>query len=419
MTPRTEGASPTLSRSQYARLILILGALAAFGPLSIDMYLPGFADIARDLDADLGRVQLTLPAFFIGLGIGQLFYGPLADRYGRIPPLRIGLVIYVLASIGCALAPDVEAMLVLRFVQALGSCAGMVIALAMVRDLFEARDVARVFSRMILVMGVAPIVAPFAGTFVLGTLGWRAIFWFLAFFGAACLVAVSLGLPETRSRTAGGRFRLGDVLRVYAHLLSERRFLGYTLLGALANAGLLVYITGAPFIFLEYLEVSPTGFSWLFALNAAGFIFGAQVNARLLVHFTTDALLRYANRACQLFALVLLLSALLSVRNVAIIVVPLFCFLFGLAFVRPNAMAEALAQHGERAGAAAALSGSLAFVIATAGGALLGALHDGTLVPFAGILTGLSVLGPVLLRAIVGPVAAGSGRRRGTRASSS
>ena len=150
MTPRTEGASPTLSRSQYARLILILGALAAFGPLSIDMYLPGFADIARDLDADLGRVQLTLPAFFIGLGIGQLFYGPLADRYGRIPPLRIGLVIYVLASIGCALAPDVEAMLVLRFVQALGSCAGMVIALAMVRDLFEARDVARVFSRMIL-----------------------------------------------------------------------------------------------------------------------------------------------------------------------------------------------------------------------------------------------------------------------------
>src|SRR5690606_27855510 len=157
------------------------------------------------------------------------------------------------------------------------------------------------------------------------------------------------------------------------------------------------------FIFLEYLEVSPTGFSWLFALNAAGFIFGAQVNARLLVHFTTDALLRYANRACLLFALVLLLSALLSVRNVAIIVVPLFCFLFGLAFVRPNAMAEALAQHGERAGAAAALSGSLAFVIATAGGALLGALHDGTLVPFAGILTGLSVLGPVLLRAIVGP----------------
>jgi MFS transporter, DHA1 family, multidrug resistance protein len=332
------------------RITLILGALTAFAPMSIDMYLPALPEIGRSLGADTASVQLTLSAFFIGLAVGQAIYGPLADRFGRKGPLYFGLIVYIAASIGCALASDIQALIGLRLVQALGGCVGIVIARAVVRDLYGHQESARMFSVLMLVMGVAPILAPLLGGYVLIWFGWRAIFWVLALFGLSCLIAAALILPETRPAHTM-KPNVLSAIAGYGRLLVDRRFIGYTLAGGLAQAGLFAYISGSPFVFIEVFGVPAQHYGWLFGLNALGLIVASQINRRLLSRHTSDELLKRANLTNALFGIALAGIALGGVGGLPLLLLPLFGYVAprsGLPFrMRPQALSRRLATAPE------------------------------------------------------------------------
>ncbi|MGP0170803.1 Bcr/CflA family multidrug efflux MFS transporter [Pseudomonas sp. NCHU5208] len=364
------------------RILLILGALCAFGPLAIDFYLPSFPTLARQFATDVEHVQLSLAAYFIGISLGQLFYGPLADRFGRRIPLLIGVTLFTLASLACALAPSLEWLIGARFVQALGGCAGMVITRAVVRDLCDPLASAKVFSQLVLVMGLAPILAPLGGGLLLGTLGWPSIFYSLALFAGTCLLAVLLWLPETRSAQVQPA-PLSGAFGQYWALLRNRPFMGYSLAGGVAMAGMFAYIAGSPFVFIELYGVPAEHYGWLFGSNAAGFVLMAQVNARLVRRGGPAPWLRRMVLLYLLSALTLLALALWQPANLWILMVPLFVCVASLGCVLPNATACAMAGQGRHAGSASGLLGSLQFSVAAGASALVAYLHDGSAVPMA------------------------------------
>lgn len=380
-----------------ARLTLVLGALTAFGPMSIDMYLPSLPALGRALQADAAAVQSTLAVFFVGLALGQLIYGPLADRFGRKPPLYAGLTVYVLASVACALAPDIRTLIAVRFVQALGACSGMIIARAVVRDLFDLQDAARMFSVLMLVMGVAPILAPLAGGQLLVYLGWQSIFWALAAFGALCLIAAVLWLPETRPATPSAE----GALRSYAGLLRDSGFMAYALTGGLASAAMFAYITGSPYVFIELYGVPAQHYGWLFGANALGLIAASQLNRRLLRRWPAAAVLRVATAVNLVFAVVFLgLVASGAVHGLAALALPLFGFIASLGLIFPNGAALALAPQGARAGSAAAMLGALQFSLATLVSGLVSATYDGSALPMAAAIGLCAAASFVALRAL-------------------
>lgn len=365
--------------------------------MSIDMYLPALPALERYFATDTASVQHTLASFFIGLAIGQLFYGPLADRYGRKPPLYFGLTLYIAASAGCALAPGIGSLIGLRFLQAVSGCAGMVVARAVVRDLYDYQESARVFSILLMVMGIAPVLAPLAGGYLLAWLGWRSIFWVLALFGVACLLAVKFRLPETLPKDMA-RIPLSSALANYASLLADRRYLGYALSGGFGQAGMFAYISGSPFVFIDLYGVPAHAYGWLFGLNAAGIIAFTQANRLLLLRYDADRVLGIANLVNFLFCLVLLAMAFTNAVGLIGILVPLFFVvsLRGLTF--PNASAGAMAPFPDKAGSASALLGSVQFVIAAIASAAVGILHDGTAVPMAAVITVCGLLAFVTYR---------------------
>ncbi|HCB15317.1 MAG TPA: Bcr/CflA family drug resistance efflux transporter [Gammaproteobacteria bacterium] len=370
--------------------------------MSIDMYLPGLPAIAADFGVETSAAQFTLSSFFIGLALGQAIHGPLADRYGRKPPLYAGLALYVITSIGCALAPDMTTLTVLRFVQAVGGCAGIVIARAVVRDRCDPHTAARVFSLLMLVMGLAPILAPFIGGWILWFAGWRAIFAVLSIFGLACLFAVWRFLPETRPADTIASTGIGPALRVYSELLGDRRFMGYVLSGGFAHAGMFAYITGSPHVFIEVYGVSAQNFGWLFGLNALGLIASSQVNRRLLRHHSTDTLLRRANRSTVLLGLGMLMIAASGWGGLPVLLIPLFGYSISLGFTAPNAMANALAHQGQRAGSASALIGALQFGVATFASMLVGLAGGGSALPMAAVIASCGLLAYMTHRMLVG-----------------
>src|SRR5262252_2323869 len=357
------------------KLPLILGALTALGPLSIDMYLPSFQAIARDLAASPARVQLTLAVYFIALGIGQAFYGPVSDRFGRRRPLSVGLSVYVVASAGCALARSIETLVALRFVQALGGCAGMVIARAVVRDRFDEREAARVFSLLMLVT-------------------WRAIFWILSGFGLYGLATVLLFLPESLPRERRAQGGVGEALHVYASLLGDRAFMRHALSGALVMSGMFAYIFGSPFVFMQIHGVRPERFGWIFGAIALGLISASQLNRFLLARIAAPRILSRALVVTATAGSALAIVAWSGVGGLPALIVPLFVYVASLGFVFPNVIATALAPQGRRAGTASALLGTLQFGAGAAVGMLLGALGNGTALPMAGLIAvcGLAAL---------------------------
>lgn len=372
--------------NRFAGWILLLAALTALGPLSIDMYLPGLPAIASGLHADDGTAQLTLASYFIGLALGQILYGPLSDHFGRKPPLLLGLGVYLLASIGCALASSIEALIALRFIQALGGCAGMVIARAVVRDRCEPRMAAQVYSSLVLVMGIAPILAPLLGSWIVGVSSWRAIFGLLAVFALLCLIAMHYLLPESRPAKQDQRFHLGDTLVAYRALLRDRHFMGYALTGGLAVAGLFAYITGSPIVMMKVYGLSPTQYSLTFGSIAACYIIASQFNARALKNHSIDQLLQRATLMLALASGVLLLTSLLTHPPFWLLVGCIYLYLMSLGFAAPNSTAGALAHHGAQAGLASALMGTMQFGIATVAGVLMGIWHDGSSLPLASTL---------------------------------
>ncbi|AIN60302.1 Bcr/CflA family efflux MFS transporter [Pseudomonas soli] len=368
------------------RTLLILGALSAFGPLAIDFYLPAFPAMAHAFATDEKHVQATLAAYFLGLSLGQLAYGPVADRFGRRIPLLFGVGLFTVASLACAYAPNLDSLIVARFVQALGGCAGMVLSRAIVSDKCDAVASAKVFSQLMLVMGLAPILAPMLGGVLVNVSGWQSIFLALSLFSAACLVAVGLGLPESLPAHVP-RQPLSGALRQYLRLFGDRVFVGHALTGGIAIAGMFAYIAGSPFVFIKLYGVPAEHYGWLFGTNAAGFILMAQVNARLLAKRGPAFLLARAVWLYLVAALALLVVAALRPAQLWPLLVPLFICIASLGCIIPNASACAMSGQGARAGSASALMGCLQFSVAAGAAALVGVLHDGSAVPMALVIS--------------------------------
>lgn len=368
------------------RTILILGALSAFGPLAIDFYLPAFPSMALAFGTDEKHVQLTLAAYFAGLSIGQLLYGPVADRFGRRLPLLVGVGLFTLASLACAYAPNLQWLIGARFVQALGGCAGMVISRAVVSDKCDAVGSAKVFSQLMLVMGLAPILAPLLGGLLVNTTGWQSIFLTLTGFSALAGLAVALGLPESLPDYVP-RQPLSGALRQYGRLFGDRVFLGHALTGGIAVAGMFSYIAGSPFVFIKLYGVPAEHFGWLFGTNAAGFILVAQVNARLLAKRGPAFLLARAVWVYLLAGVSLLAVSAMHTEALWPLLIPLFVCIASLGCILPNASACAMNGQGARAGSASALMGCLQFSVASGAASLVGILHDGSAMPMAMVIS--------------------------------
>ncbi|BCY12749.1 multidrug effflux MFS transporter [Actinoplanes sp. L3-i22] len=372
------------------RIVLVLGFLTALGPLTIDMYLPSLPTITDDLHATAAAVQLTLTGTLIGLAFGQLLVGPLADAVGRRVPLLAGIAVHVLASVLCVLAPNLAVLGSLRVLQGLGAAAAAVIAMAMVRDLFDGLSAARLFSRLMLVVGVAPILAPTIGGLVLNWTSWRGVFVVLTGVGLAIMAATAVVLPET---LPVARRRNGGVLgtfRDYGRLLTDRVYVGLTLVAGLAMAALFAYVSGASFVLQDQFGMSEQQFALIFAAGAVGLIGATQLNVRLLRRWTPQQIMAASLVAGLVFGLVMLVLAATELGGLTGILIPLWLVLFTVGLVMPNAPALALNRHGEAAGTAAALLGAVQFGVGALAAPLVGVLGVGAVamavVVFGGML---------------------------------
>lgn len=367
--------------------LILLGVLTAVGSLSVDMYLPSFPTIATTLHTDAGAVQRTLSMFFIGLGLGQLVYGPLSDRFGRKPPLLAGIALYTFASLACMFAPNIAALQWSRLLQALGGCAGIIIPRAAIRDRCDAHSAARALSLVVLIMGAAPILAPQLGSWVLIWFSWRAIFGVLVLFGVSCLIAISFGMEETVDRTATPPLNFQSIFRNYRELLFDRQFLTFSLCGGFGSAGMFAYIAGSPFVLMDIYGISTHLYGWVFGVNAIALVFGAQVNARLLGYYSPRQLLNYAGWVPFIACAVLLLLRLNDIASLAILLTALFVFMSSIGFITPNATALALQHQGMRAGAATALMGALQLGLAFFSSTAISVMPVHNELPLAAVMT--------------------------------
>ncbi len=385
----------------HRTLALVLGALAGMGPFSVDMYLPAFPALGESLNASPGAVQATLAVYFLGLAVGQVFYGPVADRFGRRRPLFIGLGVFAAASLLCALAPDITALTGARLLQALGGCAGMVIARAVVRDVTDERGAVRLMASLMMVMGVAPVIAPVIGGALLPVFGWRGIFVLLALYGAAMIALILLALPETLPVERRRRDGVTATLRLWAGLLRDRHFMGHALAGGFVIGGMFAYIMGSPFVFMQLNGVPPGQYGFYFGANAIGIIVTGQVASRLAQKVEPARLLPVVLAIAAVSGVALALVAATGLFGFAGIVVALFCYVSMIGAVMPLTVALGMAPHGRMAGNASALMGTLQFGIGALVGLVLGALQDGSALPMAGIIAACGVAGWGARRALV------------------
>ena len=384
-------------------VLLILGALTAFGPMAIDMYLPSLPTMARELGGTATDAQHTVAVYFAGLALGQLVYGPASDRFGRRPPILLGVALFLAATAGCALAPSLPALIGLRFVQALGGCAGVVVARAVVRDRCSPQQSARVFSTLMLIMGVAPILAPLLGGWVLAFSGWRAIFWVLFAFAAAVGLAVVAALPESRSAETAARARAEHPFRAYATVLGDRSVLGYVLVGGLASCTLFTYIAASAELIIQTYGVPASRFGVIFGLNAAGIIGASQLNRLLLRRHAAHRVLGLALFGALGAASLMLVAALTGWGGMAGVLVPLFFALAVQGLGVPNAMAGALARDPARAGSVSALVGFSQFGLGAAAAGVAGLLHDGSARPMALVVAGCMLAAVAIFVGVVEP----------------
>ena len=376
-------------------LPILLGVLSAVGPVSTDMYLPAFPAIEATYGGHAGTAQITLATWFLGLAVGQITQGALSDRFGRRRPLIFGTAIYTLASIGCALAPDLTTLALLRAVAAFGGSASMVIPRAIVRDLSEGLAAARMMSRLILIMGVAPILAPTLGGFVLGAASWHAIFWICALYGGACCALVAWKLPDTLPRQMRVSLNPSRMAHRYGTILIERSFLAHALAGGFSMFGMFAYLGGSPAVFIEHFALRPSTYGAMFGACAAGFILGSQISPRLLPRFGAGRVMRTAVRTYLGATLVLGAIAVTGFGAWYVTMLPILVSLTTMGFVLPNATVGALQRHASHAGSASALMGMLQFCLGAISGLSVGLLADGTSRPMAALMI-VGALGAVL-----------------------
>jgi DHA1 family bicyclomycin/chloramphenicol resistance-like MFS transporter len=371
--------------------VLILGSLTAFGPISTDMYLPALPSLAASLHATEAQGQWTLAAFFIGISIGQLVYGPMADRYGRRWPLLFGMGLFLAATLGCALSQSIDVLIFFRVIQAFGGCAGMVIARTVVRDRFAAEEVLHVFSLLMLVMGLAPILAPLFGGWVLLVADWRWIFGAQGIFALIVGLAVLFGLPESRSAETAAQARSENPIGSYLALLKQPAFVGYLVTGAASGAALFTYVSCSSDVVIGVFHISPQAFGWVFGGNAFGMIAATQANARLARRYPSDQIMGVANTVVLGISAVLLLDAATGFGGLWGVLVPLFFIMSALGFNQSNASAGAFNVDPRRAGATSALLGATSFGVGAGASAVAGLLRDGTAKPM-GLVIFISLL---------------------------
>ena len=364
-------------------LTALLGVLSAVGPISTDMYLPAFPAIEATFGGSPGAAQITLATWFLGLAVGQITQGSLSDRFGRRLPLIAGTALYTVASVGCAIAPDLLTLSICRAVAAFGGSASMVVPRAIVRDLTEGFAAARLMSRLTLVMGVAPILAPTLGGLVLGAYSWHVIFWIAAAYGALCCVLVWRALPDTLPRASRISLRPAELARRYGAIGMERGFVANALCGGFAMAAMFAYLGGSPAVFEGIYRLSPGSYGAMFGGCAAGFIAASQINPLLLPRFGAVVIMRFAARVFLGAAALLTVLAFWGHAPWWAMAAPIWVSLSTMGFLLPNAVVGALARHQERAGSASALRGTWQVCLGAASGVAGGVLADGTARPMA------------------------------------
>lgn len=372
-------SAPTKALSSTGRIIAILGMLAAFAPLATDMYLPGFPQMAAHFAVPEGGIEITLSIFFLGLAIGQAIYGPVIDRFGRRGPLLIGIGLYITSTVLCLLIADINVFIVLRFLQAVGGCTGMIIGRAIVTDLFDERDSARAFSSLLLVMTLAPILAPILGGFILTHAGWKAIFLFMLAFGLVCAVLVWVFVPETLAGEDRRKESPVAIARIWLALITDRAFIVPALVGGLAQACMFAFITGSPAVFINLHSVSAQTYGFLFALIACALIVASQVNRSMLKWKSPEFLL-----GCALILNVVAgVAAMLTVatNSLPLLLITLWFAIGALGFIGADSAAVAMVASGPHAGSGSALIGVLQFGCAFTVSSLVAVSQNGTAYP--------------------------------------
>lgn len=378
-------------------LILILGALSTISPFSVDMYLPAFPAIARSLDTSISEVQLSLTSYLIGIAIGQLFYGPLLDRYGRKKPLYAGMLIYIVASLGCAMVDSVESLIGMRFVQAIGGCAGMVAAQALVRDLFPVNRIAQAFALLTLVIAVSPMIAPTIGGYLATKMDWHYLFIVLAAITALILILSLVYLPDGATPDRQISLKPYQVVQKYIFVLKNKQFLTYILVGGIAGAAPFAYIGGSSDVFINLYGLSETEYGWVFAFLATAMIGSTQLNHLLLRRFRNQQIVITALAYQLVVGAFILLGIYLDWFSVQVFILSLFVFLTGHGLSIPNAAALSLSPFSQNAGSASAMMGFMRMAVGGLVTGLVSLFHNGTAIPmvllmFLCILLGLVVL---------------------------
>ncbi len=363
--------------SAFLRNALVLGMLSAIGPFAIDMYLPAFPAIARELQVDVSAVQMSLMSFFLAVALCQIVYGPLSDRFGRKPPLYFGLGLFVLAGIGCSFAPNAETLIAFRFLQGVGSCAAMVIPRAIIRDLHTGHEAARLMATTMLVFSVSPILAPLAGSTLTEFFSWRVIFWATSGIGLGGLAVVLFLLPETH-KPGEDRKGVAQAFATYRSLLKDRRFLGLVFIGGFSQASFFAYLAGSSVIFIEHYGLTPSGYSMVFASNAIAFIGSAQFNSVFMRRFGAERVVRTAISGFASLVSLLFGLTVLGVDNAYALWGLLFVSFGCLGYVIPSTAVLALEEHGPVAGTASALMGTLQLSTGAVMIALVSAFYNGT-----------------------------------------
>ena len=370
-----------MSNQQKYIILFILGGLTALAPFSIDMYLPAFPAIAKSLNTEISKVTLSLTSYFIGISFGQLIYGPVTDKFGRKKPLIFGLLLFLIAAIGCALSTSINQLIFMRVILALGGCVGMVVSRAIVRDLFPASEIAKIFSTLMLIVGVAPIIAPTIGSWVVVNYSWNMIFYLLSVNAFLLFLAVYFFLPESKKPDPTKSLKIKSVLKDYKKVISDKTFLFYAFIGSIGSAGLFSYISGSSFVFIKYFGMKESDFGMVFGLNAFGYILGTQFNRLLLNKFSSFLIIKSATFI--LFGISLFIISLLFITDfsVYLLIGLLFCYLFLLGLLSPNTTALALTPFSENAGSASALIGFMQMFCGAIWSVLVSTLHDETLFP--------------------------------------
>ncbi len=381
-------------------LILILGSLAALGPLSIDMYLPAFPDMSRSFDASASLIQLSLTACMLGMALGQLIVGPLSDVRGRKRPLIVALLAYLLASLACAMAPTIEVLIALRFIQGAAGASGIVISRAIVRDLFDGPELTRFFAALSLVNGTAPILAPVIGGQILRFGDWHFVFYLLAILSTMMLLAVALRLPETLPLDRRVEGNLTTTLKTFGRLLTDRVFIGYAFAQAFVMGAMFAYISGSPFVLQNIYGASPQQFSFLFGLNGIGIILAAQIAGRLAGRVDSERLMRISLTIVA-SASILLFLALTLTDQLIFVMIPLFFVVSSVGLISTLGFTLAMQNYGATAGSASALLGLLPMLVGSLVSPLVGIMGEQSAVPMGLIIMTLDCLALILYYGLI------------------